>query len=81
MSHLFLFFNCIEISEIYFENNFANSSVFFLFTTGTKVVSAHAQFVVPEGYLLLEYFGEHDFGWVKAESVTAMYTYTPTADG
>ena len=45
------------------------------------MVSANAQFVIPEGYLLLEYFGEHDFGWVKAESVTPMYTYTPTADG
>jgi hypothetical protein len=27
------------------------------------------QLIIPEGYLLLEYFGAHDFGWVKAESV------------
>jgi len=55
--------------------------LFIFSTSGTKVVSVNAQFVIPEGYLLLEYFGEHDFGWVKAESVTPMYTYTPTADG
>ena len=25
--------------------------------------------VVPEGFLLIEFFGTHDFGWVKAEAV------------
>lgn len=39
------------------------------------------QYAVPEGYLLLEYFGAHDFGWVRAESVSPVYNYTPTADG
>eukprot|EP00600_Ochromonadales_sp_CCMP1393_P008836 CAMPEP_0174956168 /NCGR_PEP_ID=MMETSP0004_2-20121128/1379_1 /TAXON_ID=420556 /ORGANISM="Ochromonas sp., Strain CCMP1393" /LENGTH=671 /DNA_ID=CAMNT_0016204161 /DNA_START=108 /DNA_END=2119 /DNA_ORIENTATION=- len=29
---------------------------------------------VPEGYVLLEYFGAHDFGWVKREAVMPMYT-------
>jgi len=48
-------------------------------TTGSTATPL--QFVVPEGYLLLEYFGAHDFGWVKAESVTAMYTYSPSVDG
>jgi hypothetical protein len=36
---------------------------------------------VPEGYLLLEYFGAHDFGWVKAESVFPMFSYSHRMDG
>ena len=28
-----------------------------------------SQSICPDGYLLLEYFGAHDFGWVKTESV------------
>jgi hypothetical protein len=36
---------------------------------------------VPEGYLLLEYFGAHDFGWVKAESVFTMFSYSNRMDG
>jgi hypothetical protein len=36
---------------------------------------------VPDGYLLLEYFGAHDFGWVKADAVYSMYSYVTAADG
>ena len=36
---------------------------------------------VPEGYLLLEYFGAHDFGWVKCDAVFPMYSYLTTDDG
>lgn len=54
----------------------------FVFACSASVsVATPLQFVVPEGYLLLEYFGAHDFGWVKAEAVTPVYTFSPSLDG
>ncbi len=35
----------------------------------------------PEGYMLLEYFGAHDFGWVKCDSVHNVYDISRAEDG
>lgn len=32
-----------------------------------KAKAVKAELSVPEGYLLIEFFGSHDFGWIKAD--------------
>ena len=45
-------------------------------TTETKQQVNPSSLVIPEGYYLVEFFGTHDFGWLKQEATMPM-----TSDG
>ena len=45
-------------------------------TSETKQQVNPSSLVIPEGYYLVEFFGTHDFGWLKQEATMPM-----TSDG
>lgn len=48
--------------------------------SSSAAAAAAKDLVVPEGYLLIEFFGTHDFGWIKAD-VCGPFKVTESEDG